>query len=272
MAELAHPPGPLQRPATWDAVASGYGEEVARMGVFAERAIALAELPPTARVLDVAAGTGALSLRAAARVASVVAVDFAPAMIAELQAGAARAKLGNVETLVCDAAALQLPEQSFDAAFCMFGFMFFPDRGAVFASLRRLLREGGVAVIATWAEIARRPLMKVGFDALAEAIPGMPAPSKGDLQTPEECIAEMRDAGFRDVTTERVTGSARYDSAEHYMALQEGASAPLQLMKSRLGEPAWSEARARVVTALARAIPEGGAELSAEALLTLGRR
>ena len=272
MAELAHPPGPLQQPSSWDAIASGYAEEAERIGVFPEHALRLAQLSPSARVLDVAAGTGALALRAAPHVASVVAVDFAPAMIAQLRAAALRAGITNVETEVMDASALRFPEASFDAAFCMFAFMFFPDRGAVFAALHRLLRENGVAVIATWAPIARRPLMKVGFDALAEAVPNLPLPSKGDLQTPEECVAEMTAAGFRDVVTHTVTGSARFDSPERYLALQERTAAPLQMLRTRMGEPAWAETRTRILAALGKSIPPGGTELSAEALLTVGRR
>jgi ubiquinone/menaquinone biosynthesis C-methylase UbiE len=262
----------MQQPATWDAVAAGYAEETAKMALFADEALKLAGLAQGARVLDVAAGSGSLALRAAPHAAGVLAVDFAPAMLEQLRLRAEREHFTNVQTKVMDAQRLELPDGSFDAAFCMFAFMFFPDRGKAFSELLRVLRGGGCAVIATWAPIERRPLMKVGFDALAQAMPGMPAPQKGDLQAPDECVAEMTAAGFRDVTARRVTGSVRFDSPEQYFSLTERANAPLVALKKRLGEQGWTAVRARVLEALAKAIPPTGAELSAEAILTFGRK
>ena len=54
---------PLSNPAPWDLVASEYAAEVAPVFAwFACKAIELALLSPGARVLDVAAGPGTLSL------------------------------------------------------------------------------------------------------------------------------------------------------------------------------------------------------------------
>jgi SAM-dependent methyltransferase len=262
----------MQQPATWDAVAAGYAEETHRLTLFADEAITMAGLAPSARVLDVAAGSGALTVRVAPAVASVLAVDFSPGMIEQLQERARREGAKNVEARVMDAQRLELEDASFDAAFCLFAFMFFPDRAKVFADLRRVLRDGGCAVIATWAPIARRPLMKVAFDALAEAMPELPVPQKGDLQAPSECVAEMSAAGFRDVTARTVTANVHFDSPEHYFSLTERANAPLTMMRKRLGEQAWTDVRARILTALAKSIPAAGADLTAEAILTFGRR
>jgi hypothetical protein len=82
-----------------------------------------------------------------------------------------------------------------------------------------------------------RALAKVGFDALAEAVPNLPAPSKGDLQTPDECVAEMTAAGFRDVVTHTVSGSARFESPERYLALQEATAARFRCCPSAWASP-----------------------------------
>jgi ubiquinone/menaquinone biosynthesis C-methylase UbiE len=191
MAEPAAP-SPLQNPGTWSAVARGYAEEIVPLheAVVAE---ALERVPLQAgdRVLDIATGPGTLAFVAARKARSVEAVDFASGMIAEVKARAQREAVTNVAATVMDAQALAFPNDDFDAAFCMFGFMFFPDRPRVFREIQRVVRRGGRLLIATWATLDRRPLMKLGFDALGEALPDLPPPQKGDLQTPEECVREL---------------------------------------------------------------------------------
>ena len=266
-------PGPMQLPATWDAVAVGYGEEVQRwIAPFVAEAERDAGLAPDDRVLDVAAGPGTLALRVAPRVAQVTAVDFSPAMIDQLIARAAQAGAGNVEAAVMDAQTLELADGSFDAAFCLFGFMFFPDRARAFGELHRILRPQGRAVVATWGPIDRRPLMKVAFDAIAEVFPDLPRPQKGDLQQPDECAAEMSAAGFHQVSARAVTASVRVESAERYLEVTERSGAPLALLRKKFGPAAWGEAHARLLDIVRRSVPPGGAVLDAEAILTRGVR
>jgi SAM-dependent methyltransferase len=264
--------GPLQLPATWDAVAAGYAEDVPLwFGPFAEEADREAALRSADRVLDVATGPGTLAFRVAGKVAQVTATDFSPAMIAELRARAAREGIDNVAGAVMDAQSLELPDGAFDAAFCLFGFMFFPDRARAFGELLRVLRPGGRAVVATWAPIERRPLMKVGFDAMAEVFPDLPRPAKGDLQAPEECVAEMRAAGFADVSARIVASSVWVDSAERYLEVIERSGAPFAALRQKLGA-GWQEAQARLLEVVRRSVPPTGVELGAEAILTRGTR
>ncbi len=263
----------MQLPATWDDVAPGYAEVVPPwVGSFVEAAADDGALGPADRVLDVAAGPGTLAFAVARRVAQVTATDFSPGMIAEVRARAAREGIGNVESAVMDAQALDLADGSFDAAFCLFGFMFFPDRARAFGELRRVLRPGGRAVVATWGPIGRRPLMKLAFDAIAEVFPDLPSPQKGDLQQPEECVAEMTAAGFGEVSARVVSASVRVPSAEQYLDLTERSGLPLRMLRQRLSPDAWTLAHARLLEVVRRSVPAGGAELGAEAILTRGGR
>jgi SAM-dependent methyltransferase len=238
---------------------------------YAEECLRLAEVDAVHRVLDVGTGPGALAFVAAPRVRHVTAIDFSPGMIAEVHKRLERESLANVTALVMDAQTLAFPDDSFDVVFSLFAFMFFPDRPRVFAEIRRVLRPGGKLVMATWASIDRRPLMKLGFDALAEALPELPPPQKGDLQTPLECEAEMRDAGFEAVSAHPFDDSLHMPSADRYLDLLVRTAAPLSALRRRLGEERWLETLSRVGQALENRIPEGGVELSAEAVLTIGR-
>lgn len=262
----------MQRPATWDAVAPGYADEMLRHIEYAVEALAIAKLEPGARILDVGTGPGVLAFAAAPRVAHVTAIDFSPGMIEQLNAEALRKRVNNVDALVMDAQSLAFGEGAFDAAFSLFAFMFFPDRARAFRELHRVLREGGRVVIATWAPIERRPLLKIGFDAMAEAMPELPPPQKGDLQNVEECVRELEAAGFRDCTARPFTASLHVDSPEHYLEIMAKTGAPFAMVRKRLGEEAWAAAQQRMLEAVRWRIPATGADLEAEAILTSGTR
>jgi len=96
-------------------------------------------------VLDVGCGAGAALAPAAQRAASAVGVELSPAM-----AERARVAAPSAEVLVGDAAALDLPDRSFDVVVSAFVVFFMPDPTAALREWRRLLRPGGRLVIATW--------------------------------------------------------------------------------------------------------------------------
>ena len=145
-------PGPLSTPWVWDTIADGYASDfVPLFSLYAADALALAELPPNAHVLDVAAGPGTLALLAARTARHVAAVDFAEAMVSQLQRRAAEQRVTNVEVRVADGQALPFADATFDAAFSMFGLMFFPDRSAGFRELARVVKPGRRAAVSSWA-------------------------------------------------------------------------------------------------------------------------
>jgi ubiquinone/menaquinone biosynthesis C-methylase UbiE len=266
------PSSPMQVPATWDAVAAGYAEQITHHAEYAEEALRVAPIGASDRVLDVGAGPGTFALVAAARAAHVTAIDFSPAMIEQLKARAADAGVSNVQAMVMDAQSLTLPDGAFDAAFSLFAFMFVPDRARAFRELHRVLRPGGRAVVLTWGPIDRRPLMKIGFDALAEAMPDMPPPQKGDLQQTDECIRELTAAGFRDVESHAFTAAMHFDSPDDYLTMILRTSAPVPMLQKRLGEREWGAVVDRMRQAVRRRIPESGVDLPAEAMVTSGTR
>jgi ubiquinone/menaquinone biosynthesis C-methylase UbiE len=113
------------------------------------------------RVLDVACGTGALSLAAAGIVGpsgSVVGLDANPEMLA-----VARRKPVQIEWLEGMAEALPLPESSFDAVVSQFGFMFFEDKPQALREMVRVLKPGGRLAVAVCDAVANSP----GYGAFA---------------------------------------------------------------------------------------------------------
>jgi ubiquinone/menaquinone biosynthesis C-methylase UbiE len=141
----------------------------------AAAALALHSPATSARVVDVEAGLGALTLLVARRAARVDAVDASPAIVKALRARVAVAKLGNVEVRVGDPAALPFPEHSFDAAYLLG--LAVPAREPALVELRRVLKPGTHAVAAGADRDALvEEMLLAGFDdVVASAAPAAKA-------------------------------------------------------------------------------------------------
>jgi ubiquinone/menaquinone biosynthesis C-methylase UbiE len=275
MKQQAQPaPGPLAVSEPWDLVAEGYASEAPiTMLPFARHALDWVSPGAMSRVLDVAAGSGILTLEAALRVGRVDAIDFSPGMLTQLERRRAVAGLTNVFAKQGDGQALPFEDAQFDAAFSMFGLMFFPDRARGFRELRRVLKVGGAAVVSSWAPVAESPLMLLMFGALRAADPTRQPPQTNllSLENPELFHQELEAAGFQDVEIKRFTHAVEIRSATEYWDVIVRAGAPLALLKQRLGPVEW-ERQSALALAYLEAELEQPRLLETTAFLGFGRK
>ncbi|WP_054811607.1 class I SAM-dependent methyltransferase [Nocardia arizonensis] len=265
---------PFAAPEPWDLVADGYAEFAsAIMRPFSSHALEVAGPGSDAHIVDVAAGSGVLSLLAAPQVASVHAIDISERMLTRLRSAAASADIGNIVTECGDGQALPYRSDRFDVGFSMFGLMFFRDRNAGFAELFRVLRPGGLAVVSSWAPILESPLMMTMFAANAAADPHMrePRPDFLGLENPEVFASEMRAAGFAGVTIQRHSASIAFDSAEEMWEAMVLGSASMRWLRRNDGERRWAE-RAAAVRAYLESHYRPGIALSTTALFGIGHK
>jgi len=104
----------IQTRDAWDNIAVGYDEFVTPTHMWlASEGLRRADLRSGMRFLDVAAGSGALSIPAARLGAQVLAADLSSTMLERLKARARQEGL-NLETCVMDGHALELEESTFD--------------------------------------------------------------------------------------------------------------------------------------------------------------
>jgi len=174
---------------------------------------------PGASVLDVACGTGDLSIELASGAkASITGTDFCRPMLKFAQ-DKIEASRHNIPLVEADAMELPFPENSFEAATIAFGLRNLPNVENGFAELFRILRPGGKLVVLEFSQPVipgireafnfyfTRVLPRIGglvsgsrcaYEYLPDSVRGFP-PQK-------ELAALMESTGFSNVRYRNLTG------------------------------------------------------------------
>ena len=202
----------------WDRIAAGYDRTNTPTQMWlGNEGLRRAELRSGMRFLDVAAGSGALSIPAARLGAQVVATDLSPVMLDLLEARARKEGL-EIETRVMDGDALDLDGDSFDMAGSQFGVMLFPDMPKGIREMVRVVKPGGRVLMNVYADpheidflgffVAAVQSVRPDFDGP----PADPPPLPFQLQDPERLRRELAAAGLRDVVVETITESTEFQT------------------------------------------------------------
>ena len=232
------------------------------------------------RVLDVAAGAGDQTLDIANRVGpegEVVASDLSPAILEYARANAHRAGHRNIQFEVVDGEALNFEPESFDAAVCRLGLMFFPDPARGLGEMFRALKPGGHACTMVFSSPERNPCIAILVStALKHAgLPPRDPYAPGGLLSlgkPNLIDELFRGAGFREVATTKVAAPFKLSSARDYLDFIRTSAGPILQILGRLDESrrqaAWDEVEERLSTFNVT----GGWEGPNELLLTAGSK
>jgi ubiquinone/menaquinone biosynthesis C-methylase UbiE len=208
-------------PEAWDAIAEGYDRYVAPQEVdLANEALRLVGLEPGERFLDVAAGTGGLSLPAARLGAHVLATDWSPAMIERFEARSREEGLRDAYGRVMDCHALDLPDDSFDVTGSQFGVMLVPDQPRALREMVRVTKPGGRALLIAYGSPADLEFLRIFIGALkavAPEFPGLPddpPPLEFQVSDPAVLRRRLTDAGLQDVRIDRSAERPTFTSGQ----------------------------------------------------------
>ena len=185
--------------------------------------IAISDIQPGQRVLDLAGGTGDIAALMSKRVGShgsVVLSDINEAMLAVgRQRMEDRGLVGNIEYSLADAEKLPFTDGEFDAVTIAFGLRNVTDQSAALREMFRVLKSGGRAMILEFSKVEFEGLKKI-YDGYSFGI----LPRLGKLVADDEdsyrYLAEsirkhpgqeklagmMEEAGFTNVTYRNLTG------------------------------------------------------------------
>lgn len=225
--------------------------------------LAAAALAPGERVLDLACGTGHITLQAAQAVGaggSALGVDLSQRMVevatqrarqassANMANLAKSANIANVAFARMDAQQLALPDARFDVVLCSLGLMYLPDPAQALREMQRVLRPGGRLALSVWGERSR-----CGWAALFEIVDAEVAsevcPLFFGLGRPTALAWLCGSMGLQQISEQRLDATLAYaDGAEACRAAFVGW--PVALAWSRFSEPARARTGARYVAAL----------------------
>jgi ubiquinone/menaquinone biosynthesis C-methylase UbiE len=208
-------------PEAWDAIAEGYDRYVAPQEAdLAAEALRHAGLRPGQRFLDVAAGTGGLSLPAARLGAHVLATDWSPAMIERFEARVRAEGLRDAEARVLDCHALDIPDESFDVTGSQFGVMLVPNQPRALREMARVTKPGGRVILIAYShpqELEFIQFFVAAMKAVAPEFPGLPEdppPLEFQLADPEVMRSRLIDAGLNDIRVERTAERPAFASGQ----------------------------------------------------------
>jgi len=176
------------------------------------------------RVLDVACGTGVVTVTAARLGARATGLDLTPELIERARENS---KIANVEIdwHVGDAEELPFEANAFDVVVSQFGHMFAPRPEVAVSEMLRVLKPGGTIAFSTWP-----PELVIGrmFGLVGKYMPPPPieVPPPGQWGEPTT-VRERLGNAVKDVTFDRAFLQSPSLSPEHNRVMMEKTAGPV---------------------------------------------
>jgi len=200
----------------WNRAAEYYDVWLSRLAPATRGVLERAAVRPGERVLDVACGTGALSLAAARSAGAsglVVGTDLSEKMVEAVRTAAEAMSLSICRFQHADAEELPDFGIEFDVALCGLGLMYVPDPERAVRAMAARLRPGGRLAVSVWG-----PRERCGW---AEIFPIVDARVKSDvcplffrLGTGDALRRALEEAALADIAIDRIDATCSFDSAQ----------------------------------------------------------
>lgn len=187
----------------WDARATAYDDFTGRVTTGAiPTLLAMAELAPGKRILDLCCGTGRAAGAASALGADAEGIDVSAAMVK-----AAQSAFPTVSFATGDAEAIPKNEAVYDAVICSFGVMHVGSPEVMFNEIARVLKPGGRVALSHWIGPPDSPLFRIVFGTmqrLADMSVVPPSPPPFALSSEDAMREALEAAGFGEFSSARV--------------------------------------------------------------------
>jgi ubiquinone/menaquinone biosynthesis C-methylase UbiE len=229
-------------------------------------------------ILDIACGTGepGLTMARILKKGKVTGIDQAQGMLAIAKAKADRLDIKSYETRTGEASRIPFPNGTFDAVTCRYGFMFFPDMGAVTNEIYRVLAPGGRVAIAVWDKPEKNPWVIMIMGTIMEKLGITPPPPGGPgmFRCAEKGMmaALFQKSGFVNVSEGIVAATLNIGTAQNYwdFMTEVGAAIVVALSKATPGQR--EEIKNEVIRKTKKRYPEEPIAIAASSLVIYGEK
>ena len=224
-------------------------------------------------ILDIAAGTGEPGLTIASMLegGKVVITDIAEDMLAIAREHAATRGIHNIETKTCDVCELPIPDNSFDAISCRFGFMFFPDMQLAANEMRRVLKPCGRIATSVW-NIPEKNFWVTATMGTINRNMELPPPPPGAPGMFRCCKPGLmkeifEKAGFKNITEKEVPTQLRSGTIDRYWNMMTEIGAPIVAALSKADDNLRQKIKNEVFELVSQKYPQGDIAIDASALV-----
>jgi len=208
---------------TFDGAAASYdtiGPEY--FSRFGRRLVALAEVGPGMRVLDVGCGAGAALLPAAVAVGPdghVLGIDISAEMIARTQAAITEQRLNQAEVRSGDAEVPGVGPSDRDRILAAQVLFFLPDVARALRAYRHILKPGGVLALSSWGPDDKRwqDVNRAMFALIPENARPNLTPGGETFRSDKTISVALEEAGFTGIRHVSETYDIVFDSADQWI-------------------------------------------------------
>lgn len=260
----------------WDAVADGFDRHVTPHTLeIGERIVSHLDLAPGVRLLDVGAGSGAVSIPAARTGAEVLAIDIAPTMVERLTARAQADGLPTLRAELGDGTALDLDDDSFDVAVSLNAVSLFPDLNGGLSEMVRVTKEGGEVVVATFGPLPEVEFVGFFLGALRSVVPEqLPPPDQPmlpfRLADPATFQRTLASIGLHEATVDILSWETTFESVDHFLDVIMPSNPLAGQLTAGLDDDRWDQIR-QVLDGMLRERSGGQASAVLRSQVNIGR-
>ena len=233
----------------------------------------MAALNPGEWVLDIACGTGRLTVQFAEIVGpegEIFGTDISDNMIEIANRTVIEKNIRNIKFERMEAEELQIDDATYDVAICSLGLMYVTDSAKATNEMYRVLKPGGRAVASVWGQRRNCGWADI-FPIVESRVKSEVCPLFFQLGAGNTLESVFKEVGFVNVRSERIRDVLQYRSSEEACGAAF-AGGPVALAYSRFDDKTKKEAHVEYLKSIESFKNEGGHSIPAEFLVVTGHK
>ena len=222
--------------------------------------------------LEIAAGTGQLTLEIAKRARHVLATDISKKMLLVLKKRLIENQIANVKTAEMNGEKLGLDTSTFDRVVCMFGLMLFDSPDLGIREIKRVLKPLGQVAISVWGIPDHFEMMQLFANTTNSFLPNqlrldLSKNPAFKLSNASHLKGLFIDAEFSSISIDTVSHEKSFASIDDLWAILASDAPPLKWFTDALPGDQYTALRLKINDACVRNFGHFPIQLESEALL-----